>query len=219
MDHLSSSRYRKSAITIKKAPILPWQNRDEHPWYHSNSIKQHRWALISLSFWTVNGAKPNDATRRLFPDPSVEQRTAPVFKSFSLKCVSFFTPLRASTFPARCEHCSKYFLHQWMWLLSVLLYQSRPCLSNWIFDFLIIPMDSANASDGSSRCFPSNPWKFFRSRIFCDALRGSQSFPDCSPWINPGGSKGCWDVTDCTGDISKKVEMSFFYFRSIPKSP
>jgi hypothetical protein len=42
---------------------------------------------------------------------------------------------------------------------------------------------------------------------------------DCSPWINPGGSKGCWDVTDRTGDISKKVEMSFFYFRSIPKSP
>lgn len=44
-------------------------------------------------------------------------------------------------------------------------------------------------------------------------------FADCSPWINPGGSKGCWDVTDRTGDISKKVEMSFFYFRSIPKSP
>ena len=42
---------------------------------------------------------------------------------------------------------------------------------------------------------------------------------DCSPWINPGGSKGGWDVTDRTGDISKKVEMSFFYFRSIPKSP
>lgn len=42
---------------------------------------------------------------------------------------------------------------------------------------------------------------------------------DCSPWINPGGSKGGWDVTDRTDDISTKVEMSFFYFRSIPKSP
>ena len=42
---------------------------------------------------------------------------------------------------------------------------------------------------------------------------------DCSPWINTGGSKGGWDVTDRTGDISTKVEMSFFYFRSIPNSP
>ena len=42
---------------------------------------------------------------------------------------------------------------------------------------------------------------------------------DCSPRINLGGSKGGWDVTDRTGDISTKVEMSFFYFRSIPKSP
>ena len=48
---------------------------------------------------------------------------------------------------------------------------------------------------------------------------GEAICPDCSPWINPGGSTGCWDVTDRTGDISKKVEMSFFYFRSIPKSP
>ena len=55
--------------------------------------------------------------------------------------------------------------------------------------------------------------------IFGKGNMGSAIGADCSPWINPGGSKGCWDVTDRTGDISKKVEMSFFYFRSIPKSP
>ena len=72
------------------------------------------------------------------------------------------------------------------------------------------------------RCFPIIGREGYHLIIFIERenpFRSGTVCPDCSPWINPGGSKGCWDVTDCTGDISKKVEISFFYFRSIPKSP